>query len=243
MLPLQLQLPSKEHLKVSFTENYVLKFRCWFRKLCNFHMLKTSGLPEYLFDLIPQNNHLQNTHFLEDVTLFYSRTDAFKYSFSPSTILEWNKLERKIRQSSTLLTFRNSLLKIGRPVPKPVYNIHNPNSLKLLTRLRLGLSHLNEHKFNHNFKDCVNPLCSCSLEVESVSHFFLHCHYFTVIRKTLFHELQSVDKNILNQSDNEIAELLFYGSAKFKLQQNCSILRPSIKLTIKSERFSGSIVQ
>ena len=34
------------------------KFRCWFRKLCTFFKLKTSGLPEYLFDLIPQNNHL-----------------------------------------------------------------------------------------------------------------------------------------------------------------------------------------
>ena len=34
--------------------------------------------------------------------------------------------------------------------------IHNPNGLKLLTRFRLGLSHLNEHKFNYNFKDCVN---------------------------------------------------------------------------------------
>ena len=196
-----------------------------------------------MFDLIPQNNHLHNTRFLEDVTTFYSRTDAFKYSFFPSTILEWNKLERKIRQSSTLLTFRNSLLKIGRPVPKPVYNMHNPNSLKLLTRLRLGLSHLNEHKFNHNFKDCVNPLCSCSLEVESVSHFFLHCHYFTDIQKTLFHELRLVDENILNQSDNEIAELLLYGSSKFKLEQNYSILRSSIKFIIKSERFSGSIVQ
>ena len=117
-----------------------LKFRRWFRKLCTFFKLKTSGLPEYLFDLIPQNNHLYNTRFLEDVTTFYSRTDAFKYSFFPSTILEWNKLERKIRQSSTLLTFRNSLLKIGRPVPKPVYNIHNPNGLKLLTRLRLESS-------------------------------------------------------------------------------------------------------
>ena len=180
---------------------------------------------------------------MEDVTTFYSRTDVFKYSFFPSTILEWNKLDRKIRQSSTLLTFRNSLLKMGRPTPKPIYNIHNPNGLKLLTRLRLGLSHLNEHKFNHNFKDCVNPLCSCSLEVESVPHFFLHCHYFTDIRKTLFHELQAVDKNILNQSDNEIVELLLYGSGKFKLQQNCSILRSSIKFIIKSERFSGSIVQ
>ena len=88
-----------------------LKFRHWFRKLCIFFKLKASGLPEYLFDFIPQSNHLCNTHFLEDVTTFYSRTDAFKYSFFPSTILECNKLERKIRQSSTLLTFRNFLLK------------------------------------------------------------------------------------------------------------------------------------
>ena len=72
--------------------------------------------------------------------------------FFSSAILEWNKLERKIRQSSTLLTFRNSFLKIGRPAPKPVYNIHNPNDLKLLTRLRFGFSHLSDHKFNLNFK-------------------------------------------------------------------------------------------
>ena len=90
---------------------------------------------------------------------------------------------------------------------------------------------------------CVNPLCSCSLEVESVFHFFLRCHSFTDIRKTLFHELQLVDENILNQSDNETAELLLYGSGKFKLEQNCSILRSAIKFIIKSERFSGSIVQ
>ena len=98
-------------------------------------------------------------------------------------------LDRKIRQSLTLLTFGNSLLKMVRPTPKPIYNIQNPNGLKLLTILRLGLSHLNEHKFNDNFKDCVNLLCSCCLEVESVPHFFLHCYYFTDIRKTLFHEL------------------------------------------------------
>ena len=34
-----------------------------------------------------------------------------------------------------------------RPKPGPLYNIHNPSGIKLLTRLRLGLSHLNEHKF------------------------------------------------------------------------------------------------
>ena len=30
--------------------------------------------------------------------------------------------------------------------------------------MRLKLSHLNEHKLNHNFKDCVNPLCFCGLQ-------------------------------------------------------------------------------
>ena len=71
-------------------------------------------------------------------------------------------------------------------MPKPTFNIHNPLGLKLLTRLRLGLSHLNYHRFNHNFKDCINPLCLFSLEVESTVHFFLHCHNFVNIRNTLF---------------------------------------------------------
>ena len=157
------------------------------------------------------------------------RTDAFEYSFFPSTELKWNKLNRRIRQSTTMLSFRNGLLRIDRPTPKLVYNIHDANGLKLLTRLRLGLSQLNEHKFNHNLKECVNTLCSCSLEVESVSHIFLHCRYFTDITKTLFNELQSVDGNILNQSDNKMAELLLYGSNRFKFQQKCSILKRSIK--------------
>ena len=79
--------------------------------------------------------------------------------------LEWNKLDRRIRQSTTMLSSRNALLKIGRPTPKPVCNILDPNDLTLLTRLRRGLSHLNKHKFNHNFKECVNPLCSSSLRL------------------------------------------------------------------------------
>ena len=50
----------------------------------------------------------------------------------------------------------------------PIFGIHNPVGLRLLTRL-LGLSHLREHKFNHRFIDCENPYCPCdSMSVESV---------------------------------------------------------------------------
>ena len=34
--------------------------------------------------------------------------------------------------------------------------------------------------------------------------------------------IQSVDENILNQSDNETVDLLLYGSNKFKFHQYCS---------------------
>ena len=95
------------------------------------------------------------------------------------------------------MLFRNSLLKIGRPTPKPLYNMHNPTGLMLLTKLRFRLSHANEHKINQNARHLVKPLCPCSLEVES-SHYFLHCHYHKDNWNILFHELQSVDENILN---------------------------------------------
>ena len=67
-----------------------------------FFKIKTTGKPEYLFDITPNTNHLHNTRLLEDVTTFHSRTDIFKYSFSPSKILEWNKLDRKIQQSTSI---------------------------------------------------------------------------------------------------------------------------------------------
>ena len=53
-----------------------------------------------------------------------------------------NKLDVTLRKSESLPYFRNALLSIGRPTAKPIYNIHNPIGLKLLTRLRLGLIHL-----------------------------------------------------------------------------------------------------
>ena len=103
-----------------------LKFRRFFRKLCTFHKIQATGVPQYLSDLISKTNHLYRTRAAEDVTTFYSRTGVLKYSFFPYTILEWNKLDRNIQLSKTsvILSFRNSLLKIGRPIPKLTYDIH-----------------------------------------------------------------------------------------------------------------------
>ena len=140
------------------------------------------------------------------------------------------------------MTFQNALIKIGRPIPKPIYNVHNPVGLKLLLRLRLGLSYLNQHKFNHNFQDCLNQLCSCSLEVAFVSHFFLHCHYYSNIHSTLYNELQSIDMDLLNQEDDIVVKVLPYGTTNFNNNQNFKLLSSSIDYILKSGRFSGSLL-
>ena len=38
-----------------------LKFRRWFKKLSTFYKTKSTGLPSYLFDLIPKSSHMYNT--------------------------------------------------------------------------------------------------------------------------------------------------------------------------------------
>ena len=138
--------------------------------LCCFYKIKTFGLSSYHPNIIPSGFHSYNTRNSEDVAIYHYRSDTFKYSFFPWTILEWNQLHLTLHKSSYKI-FRNSLLKMIRPLPNPMNVIHIPLGLSLLTRLRLGLSHLNEHKYNLNFKNCVNPLCFCSLEIESTSHF------------------------------------------------------------------------
>ena len=72
---------------------------------------------------------------------------------------EWNNLDNIIKSSGSYLMFRKRMLNLIRPKCNNACEIHNPTGLKLLVRLRLGLSHHNDHKFNHNFKDCINPLC------------------------------------------------------------------------------------
>ena len=70
-----------------------------FRKLCTFYKIKTTSAPQYLLDLIPQTYHLYNTCATEYVITFYSRIDAFKYSFSQYTVLGCMFLSCHVRVS------------------------------------------------------------------------------------------------------------------------------------------------
>ena len=70
---------------------------------------------------------------------------------------------------------KKKLLEFIRPSTNSIFDIYNPYSIKLLTRLCIGLSHLNEHKFNHGFNNTINPICICAGDIESINNFFLYC--------------------------------------------------------------------
>ena len=155
-----------------------MKLRQWFRRLCYFFKIQSSDLPQYSKDLIPKPSLCYTTRF-PPLPNFKLRTKIFRNLFFPYTVNEWNNLGNIIKSFEPYLMFRKRMLNLIRPKCHDTYGIHDPTGLKLLTRLRLGLIHLNDHKFSHNFKDCINPLCSCIVSVENNIHFFLHCHYFS----------------------------------------------------------------
>ena len=160
-------------------------------------------------------NRVHNTRLKYNIPPIKIRPDYFKNSFFPSAISEWNKRDLNIRNSSSFNNFKKKLLNFIRPCANSVFDIHNSLGIKLLTELRLGLSHLHEHKFRHCFKDTLNLLCECGKDIESTMHFFLHCSNFLLPRQTLFQKIRNTDDSILSQSERHLTQTLLYGN------QNC----------------------
>ena len=69
------------------------------------------------------------------------------------------------------------ITKLGCRHANSTFKVHKLVEIKLLTRLRLGLSHLIERKCGHNFAYYMSPLCSCSIKSESrlFSRLFSSC--------------------------------------------------------------------
>ena len=151
--------------------------------------------------MIPHPHHDINTRNQSQIPRLFCRTEAFLNSFFPTCIKEWNKLDYNVKQSASFDQFRNSILKTIRPVQNNIFDICDNEGIKLLTRLRLGLSHLHKHKFEHGFRDTVSPMCSCNTEIESVTHYILRCPIFNQQRIHLMNEINKIVPNLLLENE------------------------------------------
>ena len=122
--------------------------------------------PNYLIGLVPKCETSIRTRNNSGPTFNYL-TDCFKYSLFPSTLNDWFDLDLNIKNSESISVFKSRSFSFIRPVQTNIYNIFDPKGLTFLTWLRLGLSHLNEHRCRHSFQECLSPLYPRNLETQN----------------------------------------------------------------------------
>ena len=194
----------------------------WHRKLCYFFKLTKNKSPKYLFNNITTVRSTYRTRNIDNVLQFIVRNTFFRNSYFSSIATEWNNLDKSIRNSESVSIFK---LKFIRQSLNSIFNCHNPKGVKLLTRLRLGLSHLHDHKCKRSLQD---------------SFYLLHCPLFSDERLILINNMRSIDNNYFNLNDSGFSEVLLFGNSLFNNTKNTTILTTTIEC-ISSKRFEVSL--
>ena len=93
-----------------------------------------------------------------------------------------------------------------RPLENSIFNIFDPECI--------GFSHLNKHRFRHNYQECLNPLCTCSLETKNTCHHLLHGYHYTPFRIGLTDSIKTFVIDFDSLSDSRKVEIFFYGNSQ-----------------------------
>ena len=119
---------------------------------------------------------------------------------------------------------------------------YDPLGVKLLTRLKLRFSHLNEHKFRHGFSDTINPMSAWGTETETTEHLLLRCQFYSTQRLKLFEKLEKVEPNFLNLNAKNQVLILLYGSRTISENLNQEILKNVIFYLKATTRFDRPLI-
>ena len=107
----------------------------------------------------------------------------------------------EFRKIKSTVQFKTKILSFIRPKENSIFKIHDITGTKLLNRLSLHFSNLNEHKFRHNFRAAIDPMCSCGLEPEATLHYLLSCNLYPDLRIELLNDICVLNpKNYLMKS-------------------------------------------
>ena len=172
----------------------------------------------------------------------YCRTERYRASFFPFCINEWNNLDENIRNLPSISSFKTAILKFFKPNANSVFGVTDKKGVVLLNRLRVGFSHLREHKFRHNFADTVDPFCNCrNNSIETTQHFLMHCSDYSNDRLVMFNSLLQLDISLLPLKPKTLFTTLLFGDSKFSQNQNHDILSITVKFIQDTGRFGGPL--
>ena len=210
--------------------------RKWSRNIFFFHKIINGLLPVCLRSYISYygeegyRTRSANQKNLFSKEQFSTRTKIFELSFFPYCIKGRNNLSEELQKIKLTVQFKTKILSFIRSKENSVIKIHDINGIKLLERLRLHFSHLNEHKFWHNFRATIDPMCSCSLEPETTLHYPLRsCNFYSDLRTELLNDICALNPTLKNLFHEKLLIILLYGSEDFSLKTNKKIIKSTMK--------------
>ena len=196
-----------------------LNLRRWSRRLVMFYKVVNDMTPEYMKYPIPQ--FYESMYNLRKPVIIDQISVLYKSSFYPSSLSEWDKLDPEIKLSISVRVFKTEILSLILPTRKLVYSIFDPRGFSTLTQLRVGRSKLNSHKFRHNFKDTLNPMCPISDSIEDTEHILLLCDTYVMITCYLLDSVNAIlqTNGLSNLSLQEMTKFSYLVMKGYQLMQ------------------------
>ena len=161
---------------------------------------------------------------------FKNLGNKFNSSFFPYHSKLWNTLPKQI-QSSTIEEYKIYTHKEMKPLKCKHFSKGNKYSNTLLTKIRVGRSSLNLHKFS--IGQIESPECVCHFKEESVSHFILDCFLYTLERRVLFSTFEHYIPNFLNFTKQKKLEIILNGIHV----ENNDFYSTNVSLTIATQNY------
>ena len=193
-----------------------LRVRRTSHKLCMLFKIVRGLSPSYLTAVLPRPRvpgySLRSSDNMTLPTPF-SRLSSVRNSFANSSIRLWNTLDKDLRLTPTLFSFKSKLTKhrkyISNFIPK-LYSHFLGKAAVNHTRMRLGLSALNSQRYRYNL--IPSPACeSCGAPNEDTYHLFFVCPAYSVPRQALTQELDRVLPNETLQNNLHVEKALLFG--------------------------------
>ena len=211
-------------------------------KLILLYKIVNGKCPDYLTAILPSCSQCEyNLRSADNATLPTpaSHLSSKRKFFVASTIRHWNSLSKPIRSAETLSHFKILLRnKTGSSSPflPKLYKYMLGKRAINHSRLRLGLSALNFHRFKYNL---ISDMCcpTCSHPKEDTNHFIFVCPAYATLRVSLLEGLSDLLSTNMYENKTILENVLLYGTVDLHFDTILSVFNLFQKYIHESGRF------
>ena len=82
-------------------------------------------------------------------------------------------------------------------------------------------------------------MCCCGFEPETTDHYLLRCKLYTDLRLNLLNDIYTISQSLNFFYEDQLVNVLLFGSDNFTLDTNANILRRTIEFLKATERFNS----